>query len=95
HPYTQLLAAAAPDPDKRGMAMAEGAADPILVLVKQLTLRGLTNASRETFQAMNTAIERTGLKPVIDRRFAFDEVAGAFAHLESRTHIGKIVLESA
>jgi peptide/nickel transport system ATP-binding protein len=23
HPYTQLLAAAAPDPDKRGMAMAE------------------------------------------------------------------------
>ncbi|ADJ45523.1 dipeptide/oligopeptide/nickel ABC transporter ATPase [Amycolatopsis mediterranei S699] len=27
HPYTQLLAAAAPDPDKRGMAMAEQA-DP-------------------------------------------------------------------
>ncbi len=78
-----------------GVLTHEGAADPILVLVKQLTLRGLTNASRETFQAMNRALERTGLKPVIDRRFAFDEVTDALKHLESRTHVGKVVLESA
>jgi NADPH:quinone reductase-like Zn-dependent oxidoreductase len=76
-----------------GVLTHEGAADPILVLVKQLTLRGLTNASRETFQAMNRAIERTGLKPVIDRRFAFDEVSEALKHLESGTHVGKVVLE--
>ncbi|MDQ7809173.1 NAD(P)-dependent alcohol dehydrogenase [Amycolatopsis sp. A133] len=78
-----------------GVLTHEGGADPILVLVKQLTLRGLTNASRETFQAMNRAIERTGLKPVIDRRFPFDDVDGALKHLESGTHIGKVVLESA
>ncbi|MEQ0564078.1 NAD(P)-dependent alcohol dehydrogenase [Amycolatopsis sp. NEAU-NG30] len=78
-----------------GVLTHEGAADPILVLVKQLTLRGLTNASRETFQAMNRAIERTGLKPVIDRRFAFDEVSEALKHLESGTHVGKVVLEGA
>jgi NADPH:quinone reductase-like Zn-dependent oxidoreductase len=78
-----------------GVLTHGGAADPVLVLVKQLTLRGLTNASRETFQAMNRAIERTGLRPVIDRRFAFDEVADALKHLESGTHVGKVVLESA
>ncbi|MEU5263623.1 NAD(P)-dependent alcohol dehydrogenase [Amycolatopsis sp. NPDC021455] len=76
-----------------GVLTHEGGADPILVLVKQLTLRGLTNASRETFQAMNRAIEHTGLKPVIDRRFGFEEVAGALEHLASGTHIGKVVLE--
>ena len=77
-----------------GVLTHEGGADPVLVLVKQLTLRGLTNASRETFQAMNRAIERTGLKPVIDRRFAFEEAAAALAHLASGTHVGKVVLES-
>lgn len=78
-----------------GVLTHEGAADPVLVLVKQLTLRGLTNASRETFQAMNRAIEQSGLRPVIDRRFAFDEVADALKHLESGAHLGKVVLESA
>ncbi|WP_328616478.1 NAD(P)-dependent alcohol dehydrogenase [Amycolatopsis sp. NBC_00355] len=78
-----------------GVLTHEGAADPVLVLVKQLTLRGLTNASRETFQTMNRAIEQTGLRPVIDRRFAFDDVAAAFKHLESGAHVGKVVLESA
>lgn len=78
-----------------GVLTHEGAADPVLVLVKQLTLRGLTNASRETFRTMNRAIERTGLRPVIDRRFAFDDVAAAFKHLESGAHVGKVVLESA
>ncbi|GAB3167198.1 NAD(P)-dependent alcohol dehydrogenase [Amycolatopsis stemonae] len=78
-----------------GVLTHEGAADPVLVLVKQLTLRGLTNASRETFQAMNRAVEHSGLRPVIDRRFAFEEVADAVKHLESGTHVGKVVLESA
>jgi NADPH:quinone reductase-like Zn-dependent oxidoreductase len=77
-----------------GVLTHEGGADPVLVLVKQLTLRGLTNASRETFQAMNRAIERTGLKPVIDRRFAFEDVAAALGHLASGTHVGKVVLEA-
>ncbi|WIY00203.1 NAD(P)-dependent alcohol dehydrogenase [Amycolatopsis mongoliensis] len=78
-----------------GVLTHEGAADPVLVLVKQLTLRGLTNASRETFQAMNRAIGHSGLRPVIDRRFAFEEIADALKHVESGTHVGKVVLESA
>jgi len=65
-----------------------------MVLVKQLTLRGLTNAGRDTFEAMNRAIEQHGLRPVIDKRFGFDEVAAASKHLESGAHVGKVVLEA-
>lgn len=68
--------------------------DPVMVLVKQLTLRGLTNAGRDTFEAMNRAIEQHGLRPVIDKRFGFDEVAAASKHLESGAHVGKVVLEA-
>ncbi|MEU7616397.1 NAD(P)-dependent alcohol dehydrogenase [Micromonospora rifamycinica] len=66
--------------------------DPLLVLAKQLTLRGLTNASRETFERMNRAVERHGLHPVIDRRFAFDEAGAAFAYLATGAHVGKVVI---
>jgi len=34
----------------------------------------------------------TGLKPVIHRVFEFDAAKAAFAHLESATHVGKVVI---
>ena len=68
--------------------------DPLSVIGKQLTLRGITNASRESFENMNRAIEGHRLRPVIDKRFAFDDVAAAFTHLESGTHVGKVVLQA-
>ncbi|MEU7684427.1 zinc-dependent alcohol dehydrogenase family protein [Streptomyces spectabilis] len=68
--------------------------DPLLVLAKQLTLRGLTNASRESFEEMNRAVERHGLRPVIDKRFGFDEIDRAYRYLESGVHIGKIVVDA-
>ena len=33
-----------------------------------------------------------GLKPVIDRRFAFAEAPAAYRHLASGAHLGKIVI---
>ncbi|HKN55750.1 MAG TPA: NAD(P)-dependent alcohol dehydrogenase [Amycolatopsis sp.] len=75
------------------LAHGEGV-NPVLVLVKQLTLRGLTSAGRDTFEEMNRAIAQHGLRPVIDKRFGFDEVMDAYKHLESGTHVGKVVLEA-
>jgi NADPH:quinone reductase-like Zn-dependent oxidoreductase len=33
-----------------------------------------------------------GVKPVIDKVFAFDEVKDAFAHMASGAHFGKIAI---
>ena len=77
-----------------GVLTQGGGINPGLVLGKQLTLRGLSNASRDTFEAMNRGIERSGLRPVIDKRFPFADVAAAFKHVEAGSHIGKVVLEA-
>lgn len=37
-------------------------------------------------------VSATGLKPLIDRVFPFEEARAAFDHLEGGTHMGKIVI---
>ena len=41
------------------------------------------------------AIEANGLKPVIDKVFAFAEAQAAYRHLKSQKHFGKIVISHA
>jgi NADPH:quinone reductase-like Zn-dependent oxidoreductase len=53
---------------------------------------GLTVGSRSHLRDMIKSIERSGLKPVIDRVFPFEEISHAFRHLEARGHFGKIGL---
>jgi NADPH:quinone reductase-like Zn-dependent oxidoreductase len=42
------------------------------------------------FEAMNRAIAVSGLRPIIDKVFSFDEVPTAYRHLQSGQHFGKI-----
>jgi NADPH:quinone reductase-like Zn-dependent oxidoreductase len=58
-------------------------------------LQGVFVGSRETFEEMNRAIEEHGLRPVVDRVFAFEEVPAAFERLASQEHFGKIVIRVA
>jgi NADPH:quinone reductase-like Zn-dependent oxidoreductase len=44
------------------------------------------------FEALNASIERTGLRPVVDRVFPFDQAKEAYRHLESGQHFGKVVI---
>jgi NADPH:quinone reductase-like Zn-dependent oxidoreductase len=44
------------------------------------------------FEAMNAAIARTGMRPVIDRVFPFEEAPQAFAYLERGDHFGKVIV---
>ncbi|MEV4509918.1 NAD(P)-dependent alcohol dehydrogenase [Dactylosporangium sp. NPDC049525] len=77
-------------------ALAPGSgADPLVVLARQLTLQGLTNGSRASFEAMNRAVERHAMRPVIDKRFGFDDIAEACRYVRSAAHVGKVVLEAA
>ncbi|SFQ22943.1 NADPH:quinone reductase [Geopseudomonas sagittaria] len=62
-------------------------------LLKQLRLQGVLVGSRAQQQAMIRAIDANGLRPVIDRRFALEEIVAAFRYQESNQHFGKICLE--
>jgi NADPH:quinone reductase-like Zn-dependent oxidoreductase len=41
---------------------------------------------------MNDFITAHGIKPVIDKSFAFEEAQAAYDHLASGKHFGKIVI---
>jgi NADPH:quinone reductase-like Zn-dependent oxidoreductase len=47
------------------------------------------------FEAMNRAIAVNGLKPIIDKVFAFDDAPAAYRHLQSGQHFGKVVIRVA
>jgi NADPH:quinone reductase-like Zn-dependent oxidoreductase len=71
----------------------EGAINPLDIFARQVRVRGIPVGSRESFEAMNRAIEALDLKPVIDHVFPWTDAAQAFAHLQSHAYFGKVVLE--
>ncbi len=60
---------------------------------KHLRLTGIAVGSRLMQEKMVEAIEISGMKPVIDKSFAFDELGDAFRYQATGKHFGKIVLE--
>lgn len=63
------------------------------LMAKHQRLQGLIVGSRRHQMDMVRAIDAIGLKPVIDRSFALEDIADAFRHEESGAHFGKICLE--
>jgi NADPH:quinone reductase-like Zn-dependent oxidoreductase len=66
--------------------------DPHPIAVKGLRVRGIRVGSRAVFEDMNRAIAVSGLKPVIDRVFPFDQAREGLRHLQGATHVGKVVI---
>lgn len=60
---------------------------------KFINMHGIAVGSREMQEAMVNAIEANGVKPNVDKSFAFDQLAHAFRYQESGKQFGKIVLE--
>jgi NADPH:quinone reductase-like Zn-dependent oxidoreductase len=60
---------------------------------RQVRLQGLIVGSRVQQQEMVRGLNATGIRPVIDRRFALADLAEAFRYEESNRHFGKICLE--
>lgn len=60
---------------------------------KQLRMSGIAVGSRSMQEDMVNAININKLKPIIDKSFAFDQLAEAFRYQASGAHFGKIVLE--
>lgn len=63
------------------------------MMAKQIRLQGLVVGSRQHQRDMVRAMEATGIRPAIDRRFPLEAIADAFRHEESGRHFGKICLE--
>ncbi|HTB68895.1 MAG TPA: NAD(P)-dependent alcohol dehydrogenase [Steroidobacteraceae bacterium] len=60
---------------------------------KQIRLQGLIVGSRTQQQQLVNAMNATGIRPIIDRRFVLADLAAAFRYQESNLHFGKICLE--
>jgi NADPH:quinone reductase-like Zn-dependent oxidoreductase len=57
------------------------------------TITSIKVGSRQDFETMNRAIDFHKLRPVIDRRYGFEQFPEALRHLRSGKHFGKIVVE--
>ena len=69
-----------------------GTVNPLPILMRSVTVRGIFVGSRAMFEAMNRAIELARLRPIVDRVFEFSHAADALRHLESGAHFGKVVV---
>lgn len=76
-----------------GVLSGGGDFDPRSILMKSVRVQGILVGSRGMFEAMNSAIESNGLKPVIGKTFAFAEAREALRYMESGSHFGKIVIK--
>lgn len=60
---------------------------------KHIRMTGLAVGSNVMQQKMVKAINVNGMKPIIDKSFAFDQLAEAFKYQNSGAQFGKIVVE--
>lgn len=65
------------------------------ILTKNALIRGIFVGSHDMFAAMNRALSRNRIEPVIDRVFPFAEAPDAYRHLQSGAHFGKVVITGA
>jgi NADPH:quinone reductase-like Zn-dependent oxidoreductase len=66
--------------------------DPHAAMLKGLTIQAIVVGSRTMFEDLNRALAVSGLRPVIDRVFPFEQARAAFRHLQEAGHVGKVVI---
>lgn len=73
--------------------LSDAPVNPRPIMAKSITLQGIYVGPRRSFQDMNRAIAASGLRPVIDRTFGFEEAPGAYRAMQAAGHFGKLVIE--
>ena len=64
-----------------------------MIFNQNVRIQGIQVGSREMFESMNRAIALHQLHPVVDRVFPFEEAQEAFRYFETRSHVGKVVIQ--
>lgn len=93
--FAQSLKAVAPHGRISVIGVFEGfdiAGPSAPLLLKSPVVQGIGVGHRRALEDFAHAVDSIGLKPVIDHRYALDEVPAAFDHLD-RGPFGKIVIE--
>jgi NADPH:quinone reductase-like Zn-dependent oxidoreductase len=62
------------------------------LMFRRGNLHGIMVGERPLFEALNLAVERNGIKPVIDRVFMLDDARAAFAYQRTGSFMGKLVV---
>lgn len=75
-----------------GVLSGMGTVNPLPILMKAISVRGIFVGSRSMLDDMNRAFEFNQIKPVVDKMFAFADLPKAIEYLESAGHFGKIVV---
>ncbi|WP_231996949.1 zinc-dependent alcohol dehydrogenase family protein [Mycobacterium scrofulaceum] len=74
------------------LSEADPGIDYFLLKGAGATTRSITVGDRSDTQELVRAVGATGMQPVIDRVFEFDDAAAAFNRLAAGEHLGKIVI---
>ncbi len=75
-----------------GVLTREGETGPHALMLKGASLRGIFVGSAAMAMSLNRAIDATGIKPQVDRVFAFDEARQAYEYQASPDLFGKVVI---
>lgn len=62
---------------------------------KNASIHGICVGSVAQFERLNRFLVEHQIKPVVDRKFTFDEAPAAYSHLRSASHFGKLVIDIA
>ncbi|WP_417620222.1 zinc-dependent alcohol dehydrogenase family protein [Parasphingorhabdus sp.] len=65
----------------------------VILQAKRLRVQAVTVGTRRDQIEMVRAIETHRIKPVVDKLFQLDDLAEAFRHLQSGSHVGKVCVE--
>jgi NADPH:quinone reductase-like Zn-dependent oxidoreductase len=74
------------------LAGTQGPIDTYAVFHKALRVHGVYVGSVAMFESLVRGLEASGIEPVVDRAFAFEDAARAYEHLGSGAHFGKVVI---
>ena len=65
------------------------------ILGKNITIKGITSGHRGMLEAALKVMAEKGVETLIDQSFWFDDAKAAYAHLESGSHMGKVMIRVA
>jgi NADPH:quinone reductase-like Zn-dependent oxidoreductase len=75
------------------LAGGAGEFPTVEIVLKSISISGVSVGSHASQRAMISAIEANKIKPVVDSTFPLDRIKEAFAYQQSQRHFGKIAIE--